>query len=67
MSTPVAAAGASVPAAVHAPACTALLLGVLGAVHVDIGTSPTYALREAPRVAGGASTAAVLGTVPLVI
>ena len=47
---------------------SALVLGALGVVFGDIGTSPLYALRETVRAAGGAASAeAVLGSVSLVV
>ena len=49
----------------------ALLIGSIGVVYGDIGTSPLYALREAVVAAGGASgvvdTRAVLGVVSLIL
>ncbi|GJD47747.1 Low affinity potassium transport system protein kup [Methylobacterium crusticola] len=47
----------------------ALLLGALGVVYGDIGTSPLYALKEAVRAAGGgpAEPAAVVGAVSLIL
>jgi KUP system potassium uptake protein len=49
----------------------ALLIGSIGVVYGDIGTSPLYALREAVVAAGGASgvvdTGAVLGVVSLIL
>src|ERR1700754_4418791 len=49
----------------------ALLIGSIGVVYGDIGTSPLYALREAVVAAGGASgavgTHAVLGVVSLIL
>ena len=49
----------------------ALLIGSIGVVYGDIGTSPLYALREAVVAAGGASgvvdTQAVLGVVSLIL
>ncbi len=49
------------------PARSALLLGALGVVFGDIGTSPIYAFRESLRAAGGASAeATVLGVLSLV-
>src|SRR3954452_7921797 len=62
MDKTLAAATASTPAAaeVH-PANTALLLGALGGVFGDIGTSPIYAFRETLRAAGADAEA---GAVP---
>src|SRR6202162_476814 len=49
----------------------ALLIGSIGSVYGDIGTSPLYALREAVVAAGGSSgvvsTHAVLGVVSLIL
>src|SRR5476649_696034 len=49
----------------------ALMLGSIGVVYGDIGTSPLYALREAVIAASGpggaATTAAVLGVVSLIL
>src|ERR1700693_1784830 len=49
----------------------ALLIGSIGVVYGDIGTSPLYALREAVVAAGGSSgvvsTHAVLGVVSLIL
>ena len=49
----------------------ALLIGSIGVVYGDIGTSPLYALREAVVAAGGASGVlgiqAVLGVVSLIL
>ena len=41
-----AVAAASTPAAAEHPVKAALLLGALGVVFGDIGTSPIYAFRE---------------------
>ena len=54
------------------PAFKALMLGSIGVVYGDIGTSPLYALREAVVAAsgpdGGATTAqAVLGVLSLIL
>ena len=49
------------------PARAMLLVGALGVVFGDIGTSPIYALRESLRAAGGAEIqATVLGVLSLV-
>ncbi len=49
----------------------ALMLGSIGVVYGDIGTSPLYALREAVVAAaggeGGVTTHAVLGVVSLIL
>jgi KUP system potassium uptake protein len=42
-----------------------LMLGALGVVYGDIGTSPLYALREAVSAAGGSDAATVLGLLSL--
>jgi len=48
-----AAVAVSTPAAAEAHSTnTALLLGALGVVFGDIGTSPIYAFRETLRAAG---------------
>jgi KUP system potassium uptake protein len=48
-----------------------LMLGSIGVVYGDIGTSPLYALREAVTAAGGgsagATTQAVLGVLSLIL
>jgi KUP system potassium uptake protein len=58
-------AAVSTPAATAHPAGAALLLGALGVVFGDIGTSPIYAFRETLRAAGaeGDAAAASSGTV----
>ncbi|WP_288588430.1 KUP/HAK/KT family potassium transporter, partial [uncultured Methylobacterium sp.] len=47
----------------------ALVLGALGVVYGDIGTSPLYAFKEAVRAAGHgqAEPAAVIGAVSLIL
>ncbi len=50
---PSSAAAASTPALTEHPVRAALLLGALGVVFGDIGTSPIYAFRESLRAAGG--------------
>src|SRR5437764_8837885 len=49
----------------------ALLVGSIGVVYGDIGTSPLYALREAVVAAGGSAAGvtpqAVLGVVSLIL
>ena len=58
------------PAATHRKAGPALLLGALGIVYGDTGTSPLYAFKEAVRAAsaGGAPTPiAVTGAVSLIL
>ena len=65
-------AAISTPAAGAHPAGVALLLGALGVVFGDIGTSPIYALRETLRAAAGegqvgrADPAAIFGVVSLI-
>ena len=65
-------AAVSTPAVAAHPAGPALLLGALGVVFGDIGTSPIYALRETLRAAGAegdgmaASSATVFGVLSLV-
>ena len=61
-------AAVSTPAAAEHKARPALLVGALGVVFGDIGTSPIYAFRESLRAAGGAAAqATVLGTAATVI
>ena len=58
----------STPANAKHPAQPALLLGALGVVFGDIGTSPIYAFRESLKSAGGIPTeATVLGVLSLVV
>ncbi len=58
---------ASTPAAAEHPVRAALLLGALGIVFGDIGTSPIYAFRESLRAAGDASAeATVFGVLSMV-
>ncbi len=58
---------ASTPAAAEHPVRAALLLGALGIVFGDIGTSPIYAFRESLRAAGDVSAeATVLGVLSMV-
>jgi KUP system potassium uptake protein len=65
-------AAVSTPAAAAHPAGAALLLGALGVVFGDIGTSPIYAFRETLRAAAGgeaggghgAASAAALAVAP---
>jgi KUP system potassium uptake protein len=65
-------AAVSTPAAAAHPAGAALLLGALGVVFGDIGTSPIYAFRETLRAAGAEGDAAatpataVFGVVSLI-
>ena len=50
----ISAAAVSTPAAAEHPARAMLLVGALGVVFGDIGTSPIYAFRKSLRAAGGA-------------
>src|SRR5512134_763292 len=65
-------AAVSTPTVAAHPAGAALLLGALGVVFGDIGTSPIYAFRETLRAAGaaddvaGASLGTVFGVVSLI-
>jgi KUP system potassium uptake protein len=62
-----AVAAATTPAAAEHPVKAALLLGALGVVFGDIGTSPIYAFRESLKAAGSLSTeATVLGVLSMV-
>jgi KUP system potassium uptake protein len=56
----------STPAIADHPVRAALLLGALGVVFGDIGTSPIYAFRESLKAASGGSEAAVFGVLSLV-
>ena len=56
----------STPSIANHPIRAAFLLGALGVVFGDIGTSPIYAFRESLKAAGGASQAAVYGVLSLV-
>src|ERR1700727_1676268 len=56
----------STPAIADHAVRAALLLGALGVVFGDIGTSPIYAFREALKAAGGPSEGAVFGVLSLV-
>jgi len=56
----------STPAIADHPVRARLLLGALGVVFGDIGTSPIYAFRESLKATGGASEVAVFGVVSLV-
>src|SRR6201987_1318124 len=63
----ISAAAVSTPAAAEHPARAMLLVGALGVVFGDIGTSPIYACRESLRAAGGIEAqATVLGILSLV-
>ncbi|GJD52806.1 Low affinity potassium transport system protein kup [Methylobacterium crusticola] len=60
-------AAASTPAAAAHPLRPALLLGALGIVFGDIGTSPIYAFRESLKTAGDLGReATVLGVLSMV-
>ena len=62
-----AAASAPTPHAPGHPVRAALLLGALGVVFGDIGTSPIYAFRESLRAAGDVSAeATVFGVLSMV-
>jgi KUP system potassium uptake protein len=73
--TPISAAvtpAASADGEIHSAApFQALLLGSIGVVYGDIGTSPLYAFREAATAAGvtagSANPAAVLGVISLIL
>ena len=63
----ISAAAVSTPAAAEHPARAMLLVGALGVVFGDIGTSPIYAFRESLRAAGNVEgQATVLGILSLV-
>src|SRR5215212_1788314 len=55
-------AAVSTPAVAAHPAGAALLLGALGVVFGDIGTSPIYAFRETLRAAGAEGDAAAVSS-----
>ena len=72
VAAPVAETAASAQGHAHSTAgFKALLIGSVGVVYGDIGTSPLYALREAVVAASGPSgtvtTQAVLGVVALIL
>jgi KUP system potassium uptake protein len=46
---------------------SALMLGALGVVYGDIGTSPLYTMKTALEWAGGATPAAALGMLSLIV
>ena len=55
------------PATTSNPMRRALVIGALGVVYGDIGTSPIYTLRECLKAAGGGNaTDVVLGLLSLV-
>ncbi len=61
------AAAVSTHAAANHPVRSALMLGALGVVFGDIGTSPIYAFREALKAAGDTvGEATILGVLSLV-
>ena len=61
------AAAVSTPAAAEQPARSAAMIGALGVVFGDIGTSPIYAFRESLKAATGAEAeTTVLGVLSLV-
>ena len=61
------AAAVSTPAAANHPVRSALMLGALGVVFGDIGTSPIYAFREALKATGDTmAEATILGVLSLV-
>jgi KUP system potassium uptake protein len=63
----ISASAVSTPAAAEHPARAMLLVGALGVVFGDIGTSPIYAFRESLRAAGSAEVqGTVLGILSLV-
>jgi KUP system potassium uptake protein len=51
----------------HATALSGLVLGALGVVYGDIGTSPLYTLKTALDWAGGATPAVALGMFSLIV
>jgi KUP system potassium uptake protein len=61
------AGAVSSPAAAEAPASRAVMIGALGVVFGDIGTSPIYAFRESLRAAGNVGgNDVVLGVLSLI-
>jgi KUP system potassium uptake protein len=62
-----AGAGATEPAGHGNSKLPILILGALGVVYGDIGTSPLYAFREALHATGGASPEEVLGLLSLIV
>ena len=60
-------AAVSTPAAAEQPAHSTVMIGALGVVFGDIGTSPIYAFRESLKAATGAGAeTTVLGVLSLV-
>nr|WP_118179932.1 potassium transporter Kup [Paraburkholderia phosphatilytica] len=51
----------------NSSAATGLVLGAIGVVFGDIGTSPLYTLRECLKAAGGVSQINVFGIVSLIL
>src|ERR1700712_2126652 len=49
------------------PAMPGLVMGAIGVVFGDIGTSPLYTLRECLKAAGGVTTPNVFGIVSLIL
>ena len=62
----ISAAAVSTPAAAEHPVRAMLLVGALGVVFGDIGTSPIYAFRESLKAANAGTEATVLGVLSLV-
>jgi KUP system potassium uptake protein len=56
----------TVVAAARNPLRGAVVIGALGVVYGDIGTSPIYTFRECLKSAGGAGNEVVLGLLSLV-
>jgi KUP system potassium uptake protein len=52
---------------VHEGSLPALMLGALGVVYGDIGTSPLYTLKTALEWAGGATTEVAIGMLSLIV
>src|ERR1700759_1915252 len=52
---------------VHEGSLPALMLGALGVVYGDIGTSPLYTLKTALEWAGGATPAVAIGMLSLIV
>ena len=59
--------GAKEPAGHGSSKLPILILGALGVVYGDIGTSPLYAFREALHATGGSSPDDVLGLLSLIV
>ena len=56
----------TIPTAAPSPLRRAVVIGALGIVYGDIGTSPIYTFRECLKSSGGAQGEAVLGVLSLV-